>query len=415
MLRVRNGVSLDLGQAENAENSNMKETESDNRKKAFHAKARTGCLTCRKRRVKCDENRPACGRCRKGNRQCEGYIDTSLSKAETSPQMKLTWLQPTTYQSREDADRLASFLHRTSPYLSFFSGGNDLWTVLVPQASWKYPEVRTMLHAMSLIDRYMASSQTSSLMLEGDYAKSITYYNKALQNLSSTTPDLENILLSALLAWLFETIRCNTDAANMHFSSAQCILQDYKRKNKMLITPEMEVVFNAVEGSEWDLHYQEILSWQQTWPDLNHCSEIGSVTDAYRALDPIMDLLSRRPLNNTIIDMAQRRIEAWRASFDAYKYKPDTEALTEKRPVFLLHNILLVLIDIERRTLTGLTSTKQSSCVIKDAEKLIDFPDLDGFRTGLDMLLSSIIEQSANNAEQLTRSKRLLARLQKSV
>ncbi|KAF1980493.1 hypothetical protein BU23DRAFT_444283 [Bimuria novae-zelandiae CBS 107.79] len=44
---------------------------------ANNAKARkrtkTGCLTCRRRRIKCGEERPTCANCIKSKRQCEGY------------------------------------------------------------------------------------------------------------------------------------------------------------------------------------------------------------------------------------------------------------------------------------------------------------------------------------------------------
>lgn len=33
----------------------------------------TGCRTCRRRRVKCDEQRPVCGHCRRLKLDCEGY------------------------------------------------------------------------------------------------------------------------------------------------------------------------------------------------------------------------------------------------------------------------------------------------------------------------------------------------------
>ncbi|KAK0722226.1 hypothetical protein B0T26DRAFT_749650 [Lasiosphaeria miniovina] len=35
-----------------------------------HRRTRSGCYTCRSRRVKCDENHPICERCRKGKREC---------------------------------------------------------------------------------------------------------------------------------------------------------------------------------------------------------------------------------------------------------------------------------------------------------------------------------------------------------
>ena len=37
------------------------------------SRVRTGCITCRKRRIKCDEARPTCDRCRNANFRCEGY------------------------------------------------------------------------------------------------------------------------------------------------------------------------------------------------------------------------------------------------------------------------------------------------------------------------------------------------------
>lgn len=36
-------------------------------------RAKTGCFSCRKRRVKCDEAKPECQRCESANVHCEGY------------------------------------------------------------------------------------------------------------------------------------------------------------------------------------------------------------------------------------------------------------------------------------------------------------------------------------------------------
>ncbi|OAA70554.1 Zn(2)-C6 fungal-type DNA-binding domain protein [Cordyceps fumosorosea ARSEF 2679] len=45
------------------------------RKKKWAPKSRTGCLTCRARRIKCDEAKPACKKCVSGGRTCQGYED----------------------------------------------------------------------------------------------------------------------------------------------------------------------------------------------------------------------------------------------------------------------------------------------------------------------------------------------------
>ncbi|KAI9798752.1 MAG: hypothetical protein M1833_004582 [Piccolia ochrophora] len=41
--------------------------------KLSRKRTKTGCLTCRRRRIKCGEERPICNNCIKSKRQCEGY------------------------------------------------------------------------------------------------------------------------------------------------------------------------------------------------------------------------------------------------------------------------------------------------------------------------------------------------------
>ncbi|KAK3303684.1 uncharacterized protein B0T15DRAFT_421124 [Chaetomium strumarium] len=48
--------------------------ETEERKETTERKrTKTGCITCRKRRIKCDEGKPTCNICIKSNRECEGY------------------------------------------------------------------------------------------------------------------------------------------------------------------------------------------------------------------------------------------------------------------------------------------------------------------------------------------------------
>ncbi|KAJ5542365.1 hypothetical protein N7535_004785, partial [Penicillium sp. DV-2018c] len=49
-----------------------------------HKRTRSGCFTCRSRRIKCDENRPTCERCRKGRRDCVYPSPTRSSSHKAS-------------------------------------------------------------------------------------------------------------------------------------------------------------------------------------------------------------------------------------------------------------------------------------------------------------------------------------------
>ncbi|KAK8035581.1 fungal-specific transcription factor domain-containing protein [Apiospora rasikravindrae] len=63
-----------------------------NRKKHPRSKQFTGCWTCRRRRVKCSEEKPSCQRCQRLNVSCEGY------------DIRLTWVQ----SSGQDDDAAGS-------------------------------------------------------------------------------------------------------------------------------------------------------------------------------------------------------------------------------------------------------------------------------------------------------------------
>ncbi|KAK1964906.1 hypothetical protein LY78DRAFT_748060 [Colletotrichum sublineola] len=59
------------------------------RKRASKPKVRSGCLTCKIRRVKCDERKPTCSRCEKADVECDGYIREAVDPKRTAEQQKI--------------------------------------------------------------------------------------------------------------------------------------------------------------------------------------------------------------------------------------------------------------------------------------------------------------------------------------
>ncbi|KAI0183229.1 hypothetical protein EV127DRAFT_31698 [Xylaria flabelliformis] len=74
-----------------------------------HRRTRSGCYTCRSRRVKCDEKHPICDRCRKGKRECV-YPDPPVVKgstgSSTSKEATSTSQEASPESSIEDVDDL---------------------------------------------------------------------------------------------------------------------------------------------------------------------------------------------------------------------------------------------------------------------------------------------------------------------
>ncbi|KAJ5637009.1 hypothetical protein N7490_006888 [Penicillium lividum] len=70
-----------------------------------HKRTRSGCFTCRSRRIKCDEGRPVCERCRKGTRDCVYPSPASSSKGGTRPSVKSRGARPPS-QGSDSSGRL---------------------------------------------------------------------------------------------------------------------------------------------------------------------------------------------------------------------------------------------------------------------------------------------------------------------
>lgn len=64
------------------------------RQKAWNPKVRTGCKTCKKRKVKCDEQKPVCRRCARAGVKCDGY--EALPKPWLFEPQAQTGTQPST-------------------------------------------------------------------------------------------------------------------------------------------------------------------------------------------------------------------------------------------------------------------------------------------------------------------------------
>lgn len=133
-----------------ADRSDPRRTTKKQRTKCF-----TGCWTCRTRRVKCDEGRPACRKCTQSGHQCEGYgvrLNWSRSgprasshRDEVQPDSRKTsvvdkqsvqpgTLSPETNEPMEEIqDRPNDFRHRNETYA-------------IPSIPASSPEVPPIIH-----------------------------------------------------------------------------------------------------------------------------------------------------------------------------------------------------------------------------------------------------------------------------
>ncbi|KAI0601009.1 hypothetical protein F4775DRAFT_476225 [Biscogniauxia sp. FL1348] len=172
-------------------------------------KVRTGCLTCKIRKVKCDEGKPSCHRCVSTGRKCDGYAP-SASAVST-----LQWHRPRSHfpgvNSPAEIRHLQFFWEVAAPGMS---GPTDpyFWTSLVLQFGSFEPAVRHSLIAISSLYERLLLHPRHTLKDDG---VALAHYNAAIR----ATQAVDNAPLVLLVCVLFicvEFLRGDRARATQH-------------------------------------------------------------------------------------------------------------------------------------------------------------------------------------------------------
>ncbi|KAI4863359.1 hypothetical protein F4820DRAFT_377933 [Hypoxylon rubiginosum] len=183
-------------------------------------KVRTGCLTCKARKVKCDEVKPRCHRCISTGRTCGGYV--------TKPNPGLLWHRPRQlFQSIDTASEGRALQFFCEETAQFLSGATDpyFWTHLVMQFSNFEPAVRHSVVAISsLYEQFQAGGKVSSVHL-GENSLALQHYNAAIRELK-TTENQPLVLLVCILFICIEFMLSNKTAAIQHCKHGIALLEN---------------------------------------------------------------------------------------------------------------------------------------------------------------------------------------------
>lgn len=114
----------------------------------------------------------------------------------------------------------------TAPWLSHFhaSPQGKFWDIVVPQAAQEFTPVRYLLVAFELVDLPAFSTETLANRRE----KHMGYYNTAIQMLQKSTWPGVCIIVTCLLAYALESRWTNVESAQMHLTSCQKLIKDFR-------------------------------------------------------------------------------------------------------------------------------------------------------------------------------------------
>ncbi|KAF4466524.1 hypothetical protein FALBO_6609 [Fusarium albosuccineum] len=237
-------------------------------------RARSGCDTCKKRHVKCDETRPACLNCVKwrgpgccsysaaagstsegqSSRPTTAGASSTSSKGGSHSKIKVTTGSNAVVSRRAppipeepvinticfaNSDQRAYFDEWSALSMSFLSGGlgqSRLWTTTMPQLTLQEPALRYAAMAVGALRKasnveFEASSPYSDLLMNNNkhYLDAIIFYCEALRLQAKARPSkggLRTALLSSLLFICFEAQRGNMPAALKHITHGFSMLNE---------------------------------------------------------------------------------------------------------------------------------------------------------------------------------------------
>lgn len=319
------------------------------------AKVRTGCITCKSvqaskrppspalqtdcprsriRRVKCDEEKPACQRCTTTGRKCDGYTPTQVITLDID------------VSGNRDERRGFHFFRLKS--MGEILGQQDAgyWNDLLLRLSQSEPAIKHVsvaiasLHESLELSDYDATAHTTTMIGQAR-ALSLNHYNKAIQTLLSDPNQLRDrfgtLLLSCLLFLVFEEFQSGYLGCAVHLQHGLALLQQWKalpRKPKRslsytedLIDSHMEPIFNRIfaQGATFMDSRVHTLQWSKCRFKLSRPKipvHFVSFTEARKALDTFMRwmfLILDHGKDSSISEARSKMcqtLEDWRRAFD---------------------------------------------------------------------------------------------------
>ncbi|SPO07201.1 uncharacterized protein DNG_09895 [Cephalotrichum gorgonifer] len=280
------------------------------RKKKWATKVKTGCTTCRIRRVKCDETRPACTRCVSTGRRCDGY--TSLPALVRQPDHSAS-----PFRSSWDERRMFFFFRTETALQVAGPFDQSFWTVDLLKATQVHPAIwHASVAVAAMYKRYTIPSSAHSTTLRKDlYNFALTQYNASISGLvdvaSRENPgpgDKDVILATSILYTGLCSLRGDPREAFLHMRNGLKLFRQWKhwerRRSRgsggVLPVNSIVTLFNRLDSQALNLlDDASRMEWEGGHiPREPSTKPFTSVTEAYfefeLSLSGLLGLMQRR-------------------------------------------------------------------------------------------------------------------------
>ncbi|KAH6678738.1 hypothetical protein B0J14DRAFT_583376 [Halenospora varia] len=225
------------------------------------SKVKTGCLTCKKRHMKCDETKPACTKCTSTGRICDGYVPPPKNRrrkvVHDAPKPKTTSRSPTlspdsiTDQvlpqlsllpdcTRQELRSIDHFTKVTTKHLTPWYKAN-FWDQHVLKVIYSESSVRHAIIAISVIQEHMSyicagivdDSRLEQTVTQSRKRFGLHNYNRSVGLLAQSIGDRghaaeEIALINCIIFVVFNCMCGDVKTALAHLDSGGKVLDRWK-------------------------------------------------------------------------------------------------------------------------------------------------------------------------------------------
>ncbi|TGO17778.1 hypothetical protein BTUL_0015g01140 [Botrytis tulipae] len=291
--------------------SEMAKDQIQQRKRRSAPKVKTGCGTCKTRRIKCDEAKPSCQRCSTTGRKCDGYSSDIVISNQTFKDC-LALIQQISVQipgTAEEKRGFDFFLRNTAAELSGYYD-SSFWGNLILAASTQKPSLRHAVIALGALHEDFSRKRLHSVPSGEDQNAqlALNQYSKAMgalrRSLSHGKEEPLIALMSCILFVCFDSLRGYYESAMVHLQSGLGILRDIRKSSpgNQIIEEKIAPLFRRL--SIQSFIYVETRSKHErksfveklidvSGKDIVICEEFHNLQDARNALDRATDGLFR--------------------------------------------------------------------------------------------------------------------------
>ncbi|KAG5952539.1 hypothetical protein E4U53_000614 [Claviceps sorghi] len=279
------------------------------RLRVFAPKVRTGCVTCKKRRKKCDEEKPICRRCREEDYVCDGYLETPAVKQQHKP--KPYCLMDHSHHTHAAPSRQKlpgnAFEHYFQHHFFTFTI-HDMMDLPKATTFLTTTLVTLQQHNSYIQPAITALGAAHWLFLAGvnrtNHLQSfvVDQYNKAIANLipsmgTGRHPDMEPILACCLLFVCLESLRGNQSQAIRHLEAGSRLFSEHlQSKNSAPALQWLAAMFQSLGNQAALFAERQILRDLTLFlpaPEGDSSKAFAHLDDANEALDRLDSSFNR--------------------------------------------------------------------------------------------------------------------------